>query len=379
MPAGAAAPRTISPPDVIVGWLQNDYGEVGRAAESIAHVLAATDLAGSVAYIEPFRPREGADAELNHRVDRSLHVFSGAGTPPSGRHEIAEMVLAAAGLTQPLLLNFGVSEANWWIHYEFSPLCSTAVLVTHDRLAEWSALAARAALLEHVRTRLIAASDRVCGLSLGSIDDLPDAVYVGHGCDEAWHDLQIDAREEPADLAGIPHPRAVYVGAMSMRFDAGAVRALARAGVQVVLIGIAPQPDLLEIVNAEEAVHFLGVRSPRETPSYLLHCDVGIVPHTDETFTRSMEPHKLYNYAAARLRSVVQHAPFPPALKDFVETTSDNEEFAEAVLRAIKAGRLDDGQVSAARALSWRRVTEAILASVPNDQEASVPAEDRAT
>jgi hypothetical protein len=351
----------MSPPDVIVGWLQHDYGELGRPAEAIAHVLAESELAGGVAYVEPFRSREGADSELNHRVDRSLHVFSGAGTPPSGRHEVAEAVAAAAGLTDPLLLNFGVS---WWIQYEFAPLCCSSLLVTYDKLAEWTALAARAALLERVRTRLIAASDRVCGMSLGSIDDVPEAVYVGHGCDEAWHDPQIDAREEPADLAGVPHPRGVYVGAMSMRFDAGAVRALARAGVHVVLIGIAAQPDLLEIVNAEEAVHFLGLRSPRETPSYLLHCDVGIVPHTDEAFTRSMEPHKVYNYAAAGLRSVVQHAACPPALKDVVETTSDNEAFAEAVLRAVVAGRLDAEQVSAARALSWRRVAEAILAEV---------------
>jgi hypothetical protein len=354
----------VSPPDVIVGWLQNDYGQLGRAGEAIAHVLAETDLGGSVAYVEPFLGREGAPAELNHRVDRSLHVFSGVGTPPSGHHEVAAAVVAGAGLTDPLLMNFGVSEANWWIQYEFAPLCRSSLLVTYDKLAEWPALAARAGLLERVRTRLITASDRACGLSLGSIDDVPDAVYVGHGCDETWHDPQIDFREEPADLSGIPHPRVVYVGAMSMRFDAGAIAALARTGVQVVLIGIAPQPDLLEVINAEEAVHFLGVRSPAQTPSYLLHCDVAIVPHTDEPFTRSMEPHKVYNYAAAGLRSVLQHASCPPALRDVVESTSDHQTFAEAVLRFVDAGRLDAEHTIAARALSWRRVTEAMLATV---------------
>ena len=352
-----------SPPDVIVGWLQHDYGQLGRPAEAIAHVLADSELAGSVAYVEPFRPREGADADLSHRLDRSLHVFSGAGTPPSGRHEVAAAVLQAAGLTDPLLLNFGVSEANWWIQYEFAPVCRASCLVTYDKLAEWTALSTRAQLLERVRARLIAASDRVCGMSQGSIDDIPDAVYVGHGCDEAWHEPDIDAREEPPDLAPIPHPRAVYVGAMSMRFDAGAVGALARAGVNVVLIGIAPQPDLIEIARSQPAVHYLGPRAPAHTPAYLLHCDVGIVPHTDEPFTRTMEPHKVYNYAAARLRSVVQHAPYPPALDDVIESADDRDEFVAAVLRAVSAGRLDDAQVSAARDLSWRRVTEDILAS----------------
>jgi hypothetical protein len=354
----------MSPPDVIVGWLQNDYGELGRPAEAIAHVLAESDLAGAVAYVEPFRPREGADSELNHRVDRSLHVFSGVGTPPTGGHEVAAAVVGTAGLSDPLLLNFGVSEANWWNQYEFAPVCRSSVLVTYDKLAEWSAMASRAGLLTRVRARLITASDRVCGMSLGSIDDVPDAVYVGHGCDETWHDPHVDARPEPSDLAGVPHPRAVYVGAMSMRFDAGAVLALARAGVHVVLIGIAPQADLLEVISSEAGVHFLGLRSPNETPSYLLHCDVGIVPHTDESFTRTMEPHKVYNYAAAGLRSVVQHAPYPPALEDVVETTSDNEAFADAALRAVAAGRLSPEAIVSARALSWRRVTEAILAAV---------------
>jgi len=354
----------VSPPDIIVGWLQHDYGQLGRPAEAIAHVLAAGELAGNVAYVEPFRPREGADADLSHRLDGSLHVFSGAGTPPSGRHEVAAAVVAAAGLTDPLLLNFGVSEANWWIQYEFAPVCGRTCLVTYDKLAEWTALAARAPLLERVRSRLIAASDRVCGMSQGSIDDVPDAVYVGHGCDEAWQEPGIDALPEPADLASIPHPRAVYIGAMSMRFDAGAVRALARAGVQVVLIGFAPQADLLEVAQSEGAVHYLGPRPPDQTPGYLLHCDVGIVPHTDEAFTRSMEPHKVYNYAAAGLRSVVQHAPYPPPLEEFVDSTSDHEEFAAAAVRAVNAGRLDRAQVSAARALSWRRVAEAILDAV---------------
>lgn len=346
---------------MIVGWLQHDYGQLGRPAEAIAHVLAESELAGSVAYVEPFRPREGADADLNHLLDRSLHVFSGAGTPPTGRHEVGAAVVAAAGLTDPLLLNFGVSEANWWIHYEFAPVCRGSCLVTYDKLADWTALAPRAPLLERVRSQLIAASDRVCGMSQGSIDDIPGAVYVGHGCDEAWHEPDVDAQQEPQDLAPIPHPRAVYVGAMSMRFDAGAVRALARAGVNVVLIGIAPLPDLIEVAQSEDTVHYLGPRPPSQTPAYLLHCDVGIVPHTDEAFTRTMEPHKVYNYAAAGLRSVVQHAPYPPALGEVVESASDHEDFVAAVLRAVSAGRLDERRVAAARGLSWRRVAESIL------------------
>ena len=145
-----------------------------------------------------------------------------------------------------MLLNFGVSEANWWFHYEFAPLCSRTVLVAYDKLALWSAMAPRRPLLERVRARLVAGSDVVCGLSQGSIDDVPGATYVGHGVDDGWHEAGVDAAGEPADLAPIPHPRAVYVGAMSMRFDLEAVADLAAAGIHVVLIGLAPPPQLLD-------------------------------------------------------------------------------------------------------------------------------------
>jgi hypothetical protein len=260
-----------------------------------------------------------------------------------------------------VFLNFGVSEANWWLHYEFAPVCSSTVLVTYDKLAEWNVMAPRRARLERVRAQLIAASDFVCGLSEGSIDDVPEASYVGHGIDEGWTDPRIDALPEPPDLAGIPHPRAVYVGALSMRFHVEAVRDLAAAGIDVVLIGLAPPPDVLHLAALEPRVHLLGERPPAQAAAYLLHSDVGIVPHTDEPFTRSMEPHKAYNYAAAGLRTVTLNTAHAPALGPFLHATEDRGSFVEAVLSAAAAGRLSPAQVGTARSFTWDRVAASIL------------------
>ncbi len=263
-----------------------------------------------------------------------------------------------------MLLNFGVSETNWWLHYEFAPLCSRSVLVAYDKLAEWEAMAPRRAVLEQVRGRLIAASDTVCGLSEGSIDDVPGAVYVGHGVDEVWHDPAVDALAEPVDLAGVPRPRAVYVGALSMRFDVDAVRALADSGVNVVLVGLAPSAAVLELAAGHPRVHFLGERPPHLAAAYLRHCDVGIVPHTDEPFTYSMEPHKAYNYAAAGLPTVTLNTAHAPALGPFLVATRDRDAFVAAALAAVRRGRLSEDQVAEARSLSWDRVAEALLAGV---------------
>ena len=78
-----------------------------------------------MAYVEPFEPADGADPEIEHAVDRDLHVFRGRGNAPTLKHEIAAAVVGAAGLTDPVLLNFGVSEVNWWLHYELAPVCSS--------------------------------------------------------------------------------------------------------------------------------------------------------------------------------------------------------------------------------------------------------------
>ena len=347
-------------PDVIVAWLQNDYGQLGRAGEAIAHSLVGSAGAGRVAYVEPFVPAPG-EPQLGVRNDRGLLVFSGSGSPPAATHEVAQSVVKVAELTDPVLLNFGVSEANWWLHYEFAPVCSRTVLVAYDKLAEWDRMAPRKAVLEQVRAQLLAASDAVVGLSQGSIDDVPDAAYVGHGVDHHWHDPAIDSLPEPADLAPIARPRAVYVGALSMRFDVPAVRELADAGIEVVLIGMGPTSELLELSAGHPHVHLLGERRPEQTAAYLLHCDVGIVPHTDEPFTYSMEPHKAYNYAAAGLPTVTLNTAHAPVLGSFVEATRDRASFTAAVRRAAQRGRLSDEQIRTARSLSWHRVAQSVM------------------
>lgn len=350
----------MSAPDVIVTWLQHDYGRLGRPAEAVAHALARSPAAGRVAYLEPFHPGAG-EPELNVREDDGLLVFTGRGPVPSGSHEVAQGIVSVAEMTDPILLNFGVAQANWWFQYEFAPVCRRTVLVAYDKLAQWEALAAQRGQLERIRRRLIDCSDIVCGLSEGSIDDVPGAIYVGHGVDDSWLDGAVDTQPEPADLAAVPRPRAVYLGAMSMRFDIDAVRMLADTGIDVVLVGLAPPPALVQLSLDHRHVHLIGERPPTQTPAYLRHCDVGIVPHTDEPFTRSMEPHKAYNYAAAGLPTVTLHAAHPPALKEAVSATDSPEEFVAAAQARLADGRLSDEQVSRARSLTWERAAHAIL------------------
>lgn len=349
-------------PDVIVAWLQNDYGKLGRPAEAMAHAMVDDGLARRVAYVEPFVPAPGeAEPTVERIPTRGVDVYRGRGALTAGGHELAQMVIAASSLERPILLNCGVIDANWYFHYEFGPYVSATALVAHDKIHLWDRVAGRAPQLEAIRRRLIAGSDVVCGLSQGCIDDVPDGIYVGHGVDEVWGRDGVDGTLEPADLSAIPHPRAVYVGALSMRFDVPATRALARSGVHVVLIGFDPSPEVLSLIAEEPNVHFFGERHFEMTPGYLLHSDIGLIPHTDEPFTRTMEPHKAYNYACAGLRTVTIRTHTAPALSDFVVATESVDDFVAAAHGALAAGRLGAAEMRGARSITWASVAARIL------------------
>lgn len=351
----------MSTPDVIVAWLQSDYGNLGRPAEAIAHALKDEGLARNVAYVEPFRDAD--EVGFDRQTVRGVDIYRGTGVPPSGDHGIAMTVARHSGLERPILINCGSSPKNWWMHYEFGPICSSEVLVLHDRIDRADGVRDTAAGLRAVRQLLARGADAICGLSEGSIDDLPGATYVGHGVDAHWANAEHVEAPEPPELLGLPHPRAVYVGALSMRIDVAALRALAQSGVSVVLVGFAPTAELQFAIEAEEHLHFVGPRKPQETVAFLLHSDVGIIPHTGDAFTHSMEPHKAYNYAAAGLRTVTINTTTAPVLGPVVESTTTVPDFVAAVRSAIAAGPLPAADVHRVRGITWASVAAKLLAA----------------
>lgn len=351
-----------SPPDVVVAWMQNDYGQLARHAECLAHALVDDGLARRVAYVEPNAAPAGPP-RLTRDDDRGLHVYrlEGAGVPPE---QFAAAVVESSGLEDPIVLNCGVGEANWELHSGFAPLAGAVALVTHDVLSLWPGTAERSATIrQRIRLRLARASDLVVGMSEGSLAGLgpTPTVYLGHGCDPAWNQSDVDLAPEPEDLAAIPHPRAIYLGALSVRIDVAAMRAVADAGIEVVLVGFAPAPEVADLVLRHPHVHWLGQRHPSQTPAYLLHSDLALIPHTAEPFTASMEPHKLYNYAAAGLPSVALNCVVPGQLTAVAEQATDATGFAAAARRAADAGRLDPEQIAAARRLSWNDVARRLM------------------
>jgi hypothetical protein len=353
-------PASRDKPDVIVTWLQPDYGQLGRASESIARSLVASGQARTVAYVEPVELAAGQNPNLTATIRDGVHVYQVYGRP-FDTMALGQAVVETSGLHEPLLLNCGVSDVNWWFHHVFAPWSSRTALVTHDLLHLWPGLAPETRTrLTKARRALARSSDYVFGLSEGAVTDLPDAIYVGHGCDFGLEDPG-PMPPEPVDLAGIPRPRALYFGALSVRIDAHALELLAGTGISVVLLGFSPSPEVSNLIKTHRNIYFLAARSPLESPPYLRHCDVGIIPHTDEPFTWSMEPHKLYNYGAAGLRSVLLNCGCPPAFASDVTMTRTAPEFVGAVTEAARLGPLAPARTAAARRLTWASVARSVL------------------
>jgi len=107
--------------------------------------------------------------------------------------------------------------------------------------------------------------------------------------------------EEPADLRGVPRPRAIYSGAIDSWFDATLLGEVARLlpGWTFLLLG--PARADLGALRGLPNVRLLGPRPYDLLPGYLGAADAGIVPFVLNTLTHAIHPLKVYEYCAAGL------------------------------------------------------------------------------
>ncbi|REF30363.1 glycosyltransferase [Calidifontibacter indicus] len=132
---------------------------------------------------------------------------------------------------------------------------------------------------------------------------------------------------------------AVYVGTLHTdRLDVSlAIRTAERLAGRATLTLVGPNlltPD--DRTRLEQSgVVLLGQKPVMDVPAYLQHADVLVVPHLLNEFTDSLDPIKVYEYAAVG-RPVVSTnvAGFRDARDDRV-TIADGEAFADAVAEAV--------------------------------------------
>lgn len=140
---------------------------------------------------------------------------------------------------------------------------------------------------------------------------------------------------DPAEQAGIPHPRLGFFGVIDERMDLDLVAgiAAARPEWQLVMLGPVVKIDPAALPNAAN-IHWFGGRKYAELPSYLAGWNVGIMPFARNESTRFISPTKTPEFLAAGL-PVVSTA-IADVVRDWgeaglVEIADDAAGFVDAV------------------------------------------------
>ncbi|MDB6452901.1 glycosyltransferase family 1 protein [Falsirhodobacter sp. 20TX0035] len=261
-----------------------------------------------LAYLE-FHAFEGTSVQaIRPRVPARLSAEEAA----QALSGLLDQLLAITGAHQPVLWFY--TPQMWPIARHLRPAA-----VVYDCMDELSNFRFAPPDLQRNEAALLAAADVVFtgGYSLyeakrhqhGNIHPFPSAVEAEHfGAARAM-------RCDPADQAGIPHPRLGYYGVIDERLDLDLLRdvAAARPDWHIVMVGpvakLAPG-DLPRAAN----IHWLGQKGYGELPAYLSGWDVALMPFAINEATRFISPTKTPEYLAGGrqvvstpVRDVVRH------------------------------------------------------------------------
>ncbi|WP_310392692.1 glycosyltransferase family 1 protein [Hymenobacter sp.] len=167
---------------------------------------------------------------------------------------------------------------------------------------------------------------------------------------------------EPADQAGIAHPRVGFFGVVDERLDIELLRELAHNHPewQFVIIGPVVKIDPATLPCTPN-VHYLGGKDYLELPAYLKGWDVATLLFADNESTKFISPTKTPEYLAAGnpvvstpIRDVVR----PYGDLNLVQIADNAADFGAAIATALTQ-RTD---------ADWRRRTDEYLATISWDQ-----------
>ncbi|MBZ9798938.1 glycosyltransferase [Mesorhizobium sp. ES1-4] len=179
-------------------------------------------------------------------------------------------------------------------------------ICVYDCMDELSAFKNAPPELQQMEKALLRRADLVFtgGLSLfenkrhlhDAIYPFPSSIDVNH-----FHKARKPGKD-PADQAGIPHPRVGYFGVIDERLDVDLVAQAAETmpDVHFVMLGPVVKIDPAYLPLAEN-LHWLGGKSYLDLPDYLRHWDAGWMPFALNEATRFISPTKTPEFLAAGL------------------------------------------------------------------------------
>jgi glycosyltransferase involved in cell wall biosynthesis len=171
---------------------------------------------------------------------------------------------------------------------------------------------------------------------------------------------------EPKWLAGIPHPRALYVGTLDTRLDVEGLECLAaaRPDLQVILLGHQDRtlPGYLDPLRSSANVHIMPAVGRQSLVAAIRNVDICLLSHRRTELTAAMSPLKVYEYLAGGCPVISVDLPPVRSIRGrmiLVDTVAD---FAEVVDDALALGLAPEAErLAFIAANSWRSRHESII------------------
>lgn len=167
-----------------------------------------------------------------------------------------------------------------------------------------------------------------------------------------------------------------FVGGMGVAFDWELVRTVARELADVMFVMVGPVDDGTSVVFSDNVIMMPAVPAV-EVPAVMAAFDVGLVPYLINAHTEAVLPTKLTEYVGAGVRVVSTCLPEVVAgLSELPErsvTVAESQDFADAVTRALDAGRLPaQAAVEVIKSHSWESLLDTWLESAQEAYERAV-------
>ena len=265
------------------------------------------------------------------------------------------------GLRDPVVITASPFAAGFG-NYAWS---SGATYYARD---DWSELPARRAWWPAIRESYARIRDSgmpVVAVSQTIIDRIEprgQGVVVPNGVEpEEW---RLPRPADPAWLAAIPHPRALYVGTLDSRLDAEGLAVLAtrRPDLHIVLLGVVGDASSLEPMRRFDNIHILPPTDRAGLVAAIRNSEVCLVSHVRNQLTEAMSPLKIYEYLAGGVPVLsIDLAPVR-GIDDRVLLADSTADFADVLDEALSLGvQPEQDRLAFVAANSWRSRHERIL------------------
>ena len=257
------------------------------------------------------------------------------------RQEV-DQLLASEGVERPWLWYYTPMAVPWTSHV-------AAEAVIYDCMDELSNFRFAPPDLVEFERRLVARADVLFtgGHSLYEAKRAshPNTFAFPSSVDAAHFRKARGELADPGDQAGIACPRIGYFGVIDERIDLELIREIARARPewQLVMVGPVTKVDESELPRAAN-IHWLGLKSYDELPTYLAGWDVAIMPFALNESTRYISPTKTPEYLSGGrpvVSTPIRDVVTPYGDEGLVQIAEGATDFVAGIERAL-AGHRDN-------------------------------------